>query len=111
MKPTKASMKNAESSDSPQYFKIPKAQTFEPKSQPHTVSKKPLKTALRYDLSKESPFNRSSPSENLVQNTSNENKSSYNILKDNQEYKIGEDPNKRSEFFIRTKLPALEVYK
>ncbi len=111
MKPTKASMKNAESSDSPQYLKIPNTQIFEAKPQPHSFSKKPLKTALRYNLSKESPFYRSSPSENLVQNTSYENKSSYNILKDNQEYRIGEDPNKRREFFIKTTLPALEVYK
>ena len=108
----KASMKNAESSDSPQYLKIPKVLILEPQKNYYSESKKAIKTEFRYNLSKDSPFYKSSPSEiQYNENFPYDKKSSYNIMKDNQEYKIGEDPTKRSEYFIKKKLPPLEVYK
>lgn len=111
MRNLKASLKNGESCDSPQYLKIPNVLILQSSTKAKSNSSKPIQTAFRANISKESPFYKSIPSDTTLQTNRINIKSSYNVLKDNQEYKIGEDPKKRVKYMIKTKLPPLDVYK
>ena len=109
MQNQKPSRKNFESGDSPHYLQITNT-PLTPSKILHSSSKRPqVQSSSRFSLSKESPFHKANPREKVINFT--EQKSCYNVLKDNQEFKIGENPNERSKYFIKTRLPPLEVYK
>jgi hypothetical protein len=104
------SRKNFESSESPRYLLIANSPVSPPPRLPNHQSKKPqLQSSFRFSLSKDSPFLFSAPTEQ--NGNSQPQKSPYNILKDNQEFRIGEDPKARSRYLIKARLPPVEVYK
>jgi hypothetical protein len=111
MQKQRPSQKNLESGDSPHYLQIPNISISinRPKILHNNSKKAHIQSVLHFNLSKESPFHQSAPSEKYIKFP--DQKSCYNVLKDNQEFKIGEDPTKRSKYFIKTKLPPLEIYK
>lgn len=112
MEKMKPSKKNLESLESPKYLQVSKNLiTSVENSKKDEYRRQRIISPLRWNLSKESPFNFDQVQEFSLEKSKMNKKSAYNELKDNQEFKIGEDPKARNAFVIKTRFPPLEVYK